>query len=117
MVTDAENRLGRNGAEEIKCHPFFDGFDWKNVRNMKAPYLPKVASEISNENFDEFKEEEPYDTHNKKGGSRKLDMKFVGYTYKADVEEQRSMLNQVLKDLGEKQEEVDPNLQKQSVRP
>ena len=27
-------------------------------------------------------------------------MKFVGYTYKADVEEQRSMLVKVLKDLG-----------------
>jgi serine/threonine kinase 38 len=28
MVTDAENRLGRNGADEIKSHPFFNGFDW-----------------------------------------------------------------------------------------
>ena len=27
-------------------------------------------------------------------------MKFIGYTYKADVEEQRSMLVKVLKDLG-----------------
>lgn len=36
----------------------------------------------------------------KKGGNRKVDMKFIGYTYKADVEEQRSMLVKVLKDLG-----------------
>lgn len=29
-----------------------------------------------------------------------MDMNFIGYTYKADVEEQRSMLVNVLKDLG-----------------
>lgn len=46
----------------------------------------------------------------KKGGSRKVDMKFVGYTYKADVEEQRNLLVKVLKDLGSMQEEVDPNV-------
>lgn len=37
-------------------------------------------------------------------------MKFIGYTYKADVEEQRSMLVKVLKDLGAIQEEIDPNI-------
>lgn len=37
-------------------------------------------------------------------------MKFVGYTYKADVEEQRHLLVKVLKDLGSMQEEVDPNV-------
>jgi hypothetical protein len=58
-----------------------------------------VQSEISNENFDHFDEEEPAEVV-KKGVNRKVDMKFVGYTYKADVEEQRSMLVKVLKDLG-----------------
>ena len=38
MVTDAEVRLGRNGADEIKKHPFFDGFKWSNLRQRKAPY-------------------------------------------------------------------------------
>lgn len=37
-------------------------------------------------------------------------MKFIGYTYKADVEEHRNMLVKVLKDLGS-QEEQDPNVQ------
>jgi hypothetical protein len=59
-----------------------------------------VKNEISNENFDHFEEEDPFEPHNKKGASRKVDMKFIGYTYKADVEEQRSMLVKVLKDLG-----------------
>ena len=37
-------------------------------------------------------------------------MKFIGYTYKADVEEQRNMLVKVLKDLGGVQEDIDPNV-------
>jgi serine/threonine kinase 38 len=32
LVCETENRLGRNGAEEVKNHPFFDGFDWANVK-------------------------------------------------------------------------------------
>jgi serine/threonine kinase 38 len=32
LVTDSDNRLGRNGAEEIKSHPFFEGVDWANIR-------------------------------------------------------------------------------------
>lgn len=38
MVADPEVRLGRNGAEEIKKHPFFEGFNWGNLRQRKAPY-------------------------------------------------------------------------------
>lgn len=113
LVADPEVRLGRNGAEEIKAHPFFDGFDWDAVRNTIAPYQPSVTSEISNENFDHFDEEDPFypaeeerKTKLKPGGNRKIDMNFIGYTYKADVEEQRMQLVNVLKDLGNIEEEM-----------
>jgi len=50
-----------------------------------------VTSEISNENFDHFDEEDPFypdeDTRKNKMNGRKIDMNFIGYTYKADVEE------------------------------
>jgi serine/threonine protein kinase len=45
LVTSPDQRLGFNGAEEIKRHPFFKGLDWKNVRNMRAPFLPDVKKE------------------------------------------------------------------------
>jgi len=64
LISDADERLGRNGSEEIKSHAFFDGFDWENCRKQQAPYMPSVTSEISNENFDHFDEEEPF-YHNK----------------------------------------------------
>ena len=105
FITDSDNRLGRNGCDEIKNHPFFENFDWSKLRQQQAPYQPNVTSEISTENFDKFDEEEPFfggnDPKNgKKGfGGRKLDMNFIGYTYKADVENEKSMLVNVLKDL------------------
>jgi hypothetical protein len=58
MVCETEHRLGRNGADEIKKHPFFDGFDWSTIRQKRAPYIPNVSSEVSAENFDKFDEEE-----------------------------------------------------------
>lgn len=103
MISDADDRLGKNGADEIKAHPFFQGTDWDGLCNQQAPYIPNVQSEISNENFDHFDEEEPFHAEGDNRGkkpSRKLDLNFVGYTYKADVEEQRSQLVNVLKELG-----------------
>ena len=61
-----------------------------------------MSSEISAENFDKFEEEEPFftnDVKRKNVPGRKFDMHFIGYTYKADVENEKSMLNNVLKDL------------------
>ena len=60
LICDADNRLGKNGVEEIKNHPFFEGLDWAKLRDGKAPYTPQVSSEISNENFDQFDEEDPF---------------------------------------------------------
>ena len=39
-------RLGRNGLEEVKSHPWFNGLDFGNLRGMRAPHLPKGSSKI-----------------------------------------------------------------------
>ncbi|CAD8102568.1 unnamed protein product [Paramecium primaurelia] len=33
-------RFGHKGAEEVKCHKFFNGIDWNNIRNQEAPMIP-----------------------------------------------------------------------------
>lgn len=116
LIADPEVRLGRNGAEEIKAHPFFEGFSWDDLRSQIAPYQPSVTSEISNENFDHFDEEDPFyhdgeeaKRRQRASGNRRVDMNFIGYTYKADVEEQRMQLVNVLKDLGNIDEEMMEN--------
>lgn len=35
-----ENRLGVNGADEVKRHPFFRSVDWTTIRKQPAPWTP-----------------------------------------------------------------------------
>lgn len=36
--------MGRNGAEEIKAHPFFYGINWEQLRNERSPHIPQLKS-------------------------------------------------------------------------
>jgi len=51
LVLDHTQRLGANGAAEIKCHPFFKGIDWDRLRTQQAPIVPERKSEIDTSNF------------------------------------------------------------------
>lgn len=42
LITDVDKRLGYNGAEEIKSHPFFRKINWNNLSTMQAPFIPNV---------------------------------------------------------------------------
>ncbi len=41
-MTDVDRRLGYNGADEIKAHPFFKKINWDNIKKTKAPFIPEV---------------------------------------------------------------------------
>ena len=96
FITTPERRLGLNGVEEIKAHPFFAGFDWDNVLKMKPPFIPELESDFDTKYFDKFEENknEPFYpiqsplengliTHAKS----KTDNKYFGFTYNRDIEE------------------------------
>ncbi|XP_077991876.1 rho-associated protein kinase 2-like isoform X2 [Glandiceps talaboti] len=56
FLTDREERLGRNGVEEIKRHKFFknDMWSFQNIRQTVPPVVPELISEIDTSNFDEI---------------------------------------------------------------
>jgi serine/threonine kinase 38 len=88
LLCDVDHRLGTNGIDEIKNHPFFDGIDWNHIREVKSPYQPKLASDDDCTRFDKFDEEEPfYPPDDNKARKERKDIDFAGYTFKKDIEE------------------------------
>jgi hypothetical protein len=60
-MCESEKRLGVNGCDEIKNHPFFDDVDWTSIRGTEAPYTPDLkGGDTDVSNFDHFDEEEPW---------------------------------------------------------
>lgn len=93
LVCNTENRLGRGGAEEIKNHKFFRGVDFDSLRRIRAPFEPKLASNVDTTYFptDEIDQTDNA-THLKaaaaaNGGAPRVEapemsLPFIGYTFK-----------------------------------
>uniref|UniRef100_A0A8C2XLP9 Rho-associated protein kinase n=1 Tax=Cyclopterus lumpus TaxID=8103 RepID=A0A8C2XLP9_CYCLU len=84
FLTDREVRLGRNGVEEIKRHPFFKNDQWTfdTIRDTVAPVVPELSSDIDTSNFDEIEDDkgdvETFPTPKAYVGNQ---LPFVGFTY------------------------------------
>ena len=95
MVCSHENRLGVNGVDEIKKHPFFKGIDWDNLRNVKAPFIPDIENDWDNKYFDKFLEQESFYPPEDKKKKRK-DVNYAGYTFNRDNENMKDGFVQAL---------------------
>uniref|UniRef100_A0A8C4ETL8 Rho-associated protein kinase 1 n=1 Tax=Dicentrarchus labrax TaxID=13489 RepID=A0A8C4ETL8_DICLA len=84
FLTDREVRLGRNGVDEIKRHPFFknDQWTWEVIRDTAAPVVPELSSDVDTSNFDDIEEdrgeEETFPIPKAFVGNQ---LPFVGFTY------------------------------------
>ncbi|KAH9045510.1 hypothetical protein EDB85DRAFT_2167702 [Lactarius pseudohatsudake] len=52
MSVDPIRRLGTNGAEEVKAHPWFTGIEWEKVTTTEAAFIPQVTDPESTDYFD-----------------------------------------------------------------
>eukprot|EP00118_Oscarella_pearsei_P005215 m.23664 g.23664 ORF g.23664 m.23664 type:complete len:1265 (+) comp28514_c0_seq2:88-3882(+) len=54
LIRERESRLGRNGVDEIKSHPFFENSTWTfdSIRQSVAPWIPELKDETDTGNFD-----------------------------------------------------------------
>lgn len=89
FLTDRHDRLGRNGIEEIKRHPFFQNSDWTfdNIRELVPPVVPELGSDDDTRNFDEIERdetpEEVFPIPKTFAGNH---LPFIGFTYTGDYQ-------------------------------
>jgi protein-serine/threonine kinase len=92
LVCNTENRLGRGGADEIKAHKFFRGVDFDGLRRIRAPFEPKLSSNVDTAYFptDEIDQTDNA-THLRiaaeasnqpRVDAPELSLPFIGYTFK-----------------------------------
>ncbi|KAG9154325.1 hypothetical protein Leryth_000771 [Lithospermum erythrorhizon] len=87
LLCNVNHRLGSNGADEIKVHPWFTGTNWERIYHIEAAFIPEVKDDLDTQNFENFEEAESQNHAPIKSGPwRKMlsskDINFVGYTYK-----------------------------------
>ncbi|XP_034235222.1 rho-associated protein kinase 2 isoform X1 [Thrips palmi] len=89
FLTDRTKRLGRNGVEEIKSHPFFKNDQWTfdNLRECVPPVVPELSGDDDTSNFDEVdKDETPEENFSTPKAFAGNHLPFVGFTYSRDYQ-------------------------------
>ncbi|KAM5237250.1 myotonin-protein kinase isoform 2-T2 [Ctenodactylus gundi] len=89
LLCPPEVRLGRDGAEDFRKHPFFFGLDWEGLRDSMPPFTPDFEGATDTCNFDVV--EDGLTAMVSGGGETLSDMQegvplgahlpFVGYSY------------------------------------
>ncbi|KAG8865273.1 hypothetical protein FRB96_000163 [Tulasnella sp. 330] len=76
LSSDPKKRLGAEGAEEVKNHPWLKDVDWKEVTTSEAQFIPQISDPESTDYFDArgalpqlFHDDEPIPMANRPGDS------------------------------------------------
>ncbi|TFY57919.1 hypothetical protein EVJ58_g6730 [Rhodofomes roseus] len=80
LITSPDRRLS---VDQIKHHPFFYGVNWTGIRNIDAPFIPRLRSITDTSYFptDEL-EQVPDEPVGADSAGANKDLAFLGYTFK-----------------------------------
>ncbi|RKF59103.1 Serine/threonine-protein kinase cot-1 [Erysiphe neolycopersici] len=93
LICNSENRLGKGGADEIKAHQFFNGVDFDSLRRIRAPFEPKLTSNIDTayfpideidqtDNASQIRAAAAANGNKPRVDQPELSLPFIGYTFK-----------------------------------
>ncbi|KHN98142.1 kinase [Metarhizium album ARSEF 1941] len=93
LICNHEDRIGLGGAQELKAHPFFRGVEFDGLRRIRAPFEPRLVSNIDTSYFptDEIdqtdiatrvKAQGQQGVEMPSGDSLDMNLPFIGYTFK-----------------------------------
>ena len=66
LCSDPNERIGKDDAEEIKLHPYFNGVDFLHLHSETAPHIPTIKNATDTSNFDPVPEamiEDDFEDH------------------------------------------------------
>lgn len=88
FLTDRQNRLGKNGVEEIMKHPFFknDQWDFHTIRDCVPPVVPDLTSDDDTSHFDDVDNDTPDENFPTPKAFAGNHLPFVGFTYSKDFQ-------------------------------
>jgi len=85
LVINPENRLGygKDGANKIKNHKFFNGVDWDKAlrKEYKPPFVPELLNELDLKYFDKNFTEESLDLNKIQKNNTSESIKALGDNY------------------------------------
>jgi serine/threonine protein kinase len=86
FIHDPDKRLGSEGVEKIKKHPFFKNIDWVSIYNkkIKPPFIPRISNDADTKYIDsEFTNLTPVDSYNPQD-YLEGDTEYKGFSYDTD---------------------------------
>ncbi|PAV81003.1 hypothetical protein WR25_19427 [Diploscapter pachys] len=90
FLSSVDKRLGRNGVQEIKAHPFFKNNDWtwETLRNATPPVIPELRSDDDTSHFEVMTTEprrEATDGFQLPRTFNGNQLPFIGFTYSNEL--------------------------------
>ena len=114
LICNSDIRLGKNGASEIKAHPFFKGVNWLKIKEIKPPFIPELKSDFDVKYFEEFSYIEPFIPPKDKVVRKRKEPEYIGYTFKGEENDPTDILS-VINIIQQKKIEVEKEKEKNII--